>query len=118
VKGHSEDEFAEECGISRRHIELDAGEAQRRLAETVEDDAEIRAEVLGALRMLQSDNMQLRELALKKNQIRTAIEANRIRLETLKLFIVASGAEPPKKMEVGGNLGELFGLALKDPEPD
>jgi hypothetical protein len=111
VRGRSEDEYADESGVSVRHVRSDAGEAQRRLAETVEESAEIRARVLGAIEQLQSENLGLSKLALKKHQIRTAVEANRLRLQTLELLCRLNGVEPPTKIEVSNVLSELLGAA-------
>lgn len=112
IRGLSDIEAAGAWSISLRHVQLDAGEAQRR-CEDIGTDAELRAEALISIRASAQTSIALRELAIKSGQVRSAIEAERLKLEVLKLFVEVTGSSAAKKHDVGGEMFDFLRLALE-----
>jgi hypothetical protein len=98
VTGVTGPELQELWGLSHATIDSDSGEASRIVREAVASSDDIRARVIATLEAITSKAMQ-------KNQLRTAVES-------VKALAGVSGAEAPKKVNVGGNLGEILALGL------
>lgn len=104
VPGVTAPAMAKKFRVSQNTVDRESAEASRVIRDAVANDDELRGMMVATLQTIVSRCMSGR-------QMRTGVEA-------IKAMAGLTGVEAPKKMEVGGNLGELFGLALKDPESD
>jgi hypothetical protein len=114
VPGITVIELSKKWTVSERAIEGDAAEASRRIRDGILLDEDLRANVIATLQDISASSETIAN-RLRLKQPRTAIEALRTKLEAVKAMAGVAGVEAPKKVQVGGNLGDLIGLAFSDP---
>ncbi len=100
VTGVTGPQLAAKWGMSLDTIERDSAEASRRVRTAVEEDEGLRSRILLTLETIT-------QRAIKKNQLRTAVEA-------AKALAGVSGVEAPKKVELGGSLADFLSLGMGD----
>lgn len=98
ITGVTSRELAATWGLPLSTVEGDAAEASRRVRAALEDDGTLRAQLQMTLQTITSR-------AIGKGELRTAVES-------VKVLAGITGAEAPKKVELGGSLADFLSLGM------